>query len=218
MLRGYREKINATTRAISGQPPYLVQRTAHGVPPVTKRARCGVPVAAGDWPPAIWRLPRSDAGAAGRSRPAGVLGPAGGCQPQDRATNDHDEQPGSDHTRAFDPKTGRNFVYDKEKKAWTDTKTGESICPKGRPTTPTRTSLLKKPVVIGSNTDPNAYPDAAPPGPTAGTFTILDAGRPRVYVGTVSIGGVDAVFNPDSFFRSQETCTPSFFFPTRCCK
>ena len=96
--------------------------------------------------------------------PAGVLSPAGGCQPQDRATNDHDEQPGSDHTRAFDPKTGRNFVYDKEKKAWTDTKTGESICPKGRRTTPTRTSLLKKPVVIGSNTDPNAYPDAAPAG------------------------------------------------------
>jgi|CXWL01.1.fsa_nt_gi hypothetical protein len=36
----------------------------------------------------------------------------------------------SDHTRAFDPNTGRNFVYDKKKKAWIDTKTGECICPK----------------------------------------------------------------------------------------
>lgn len=61
---------------------------------------------------------------------------------------------------------------------------------------------------------PTPTPAPTPPGPTAGTFTILDAGRPRVYVGTVSIGGVDATFNPDSFFRSQETCMPSFFLPT----
>jgi hypothetical protein len=39
----------------------------------------------------------------------------------------------SDHTRAFDPESGRNFAYDKNKKAWIDTKTGECICPKCPP-------------------------------------------------------------------------------------
>jgi opacity protein-like surface antigen len=38
-----------------------------------------------------------------------------------------------DHTRAFDPGTGRNFVYDKDKEEWIDTKTGEVICPKNGP-------------------------------------------------------------------------------------
>jgi opacity protein-like surface antigen len=35
----------------------------------------------------------------------------------------------SDHGRAFDPDTGRNFFYDKDKEAWIDSKTGEQICP-----------------------------------------------------------------------------------------
>jgi hypothetical protein len=39
-------------------------------------------------------------------------------------------QRSSDHTRAFDSKTGRNFVYDASKPAWIDAKTGECICPK----------------------------------------------------------------------------------------
>ena len=34
----------------------------------------------------------------------------------------------ADHGRAFDPTSGRNFFYDKEKHAWKDGKTGESIC------------------------------------------------------------------------------------------
>jgi hypothetical protein len=38
-----------------------------------------------------------------------------------------------DHTRAFDPNTGRNFVYDKDKGAWIDAKTGECLCPKCPP-------------------------------------------------------------------------------------
>ena len=31
--------------------------------------------------------------------------------------------------RAFDPTTGRNFFYDKDKEAWVDSKTGEQVCP-----------------------------------------------------------------------------------------
>ena len=44
-----------------------------------------------------------------------------------------------DHTRAFDPNTGRNFVYDKDKGAWIDAKTGECLCPKCPPPTATTT-------------------------------------------------------------------------------
>ena len=44
---------------------------------------------------------------------------------EDRAIRDP-----SDHTRAFDPKSGRNFFWDKDKQAWRDSKTGECICPK----------------------------------------------------------------------------------------
>lgn len=40
----------------------------------------------------------------------------------------------SDHTRAFDPESGRNFAYDKTIPAWIDVKTGECICPKCPPT------------------------------------------------------------------------------------
>jgi hypothetical protein len=38
-----------------------------------------------------------------------------------------------DHTRAFDPDSGRNFAWDKEKQAWIDVKTGECVCPKCEP-------------------------------------------------------------------------------------
>ena len=38
----------------------------------------------------------------------------------------------SDHTRAFDPTSGRNFAY--ENGTWIDVKTGEAICPKAGPT------------------------------------------------------------------------------------
>ena len=40
----------------------------------------------------------------------------------------------SDHTRAFDPDSGRNFAWDADKQAWIDTKTGECMCPKCPPT------------------------------------------------------------------------------------
>ena len=51
----------------------------------------------------------------------------------------------SEHTRAFDSNAGRNFVYDQNKKAWIDTKTGECICPKCPPK-PTTSKSPKKPV------------------------------------------------------------------------
>ena len=38
-----------------------------------------------------------------------------------------------DHTRAYDPESGRNFAWDSENKAWIDTKTLECICPKCPP-------------------------------------------------------------------------------------
>ncbi len=35
----------------------------------------------------------------------------------------------SDHTRAFDPKTGQNFAWDSEKMVWIDVKTGQGVSP-----------------------------------------------------------------------------------------
>jgi hypothetical protein len=53
-----------------------------------------------------------------------------------------------DHTRAFDPDSGRNFAWDKEKQAWIDVKTGECVCPKCEPK---RTAQLAATIVtIGS--------------------------------------------------------------------
>jgi opacity protein-like surface antigen len=42
----------------------------------------------------------------------------------------------SDPTRAFDPQSGRNFFWDRDKEAWIDSKTGEQICPPPTATTP----------------------------------------------------------------------------------
>ena len=67
-------------------------------------------------------------------------------QPSDAAYRDalvcsltRDWEPGTRHAdysdpdRAFDPKSGQNFVWDEEKGAWIDAKTGECICPKCPP-------------------------------------------------------------------------------------
>ncbi len=56
------------------------------------------------------------------------------------------ERDASDHTRAFNPKTGQNFVYDKDKQAWIDAKTGECICPKCPPKEAAKTTGAVKPV------------------------------------------------------------------------
>ena len=50
----------------------------------------------------------------------------------------------TDPNRAFDPQSGRNFVYDKSRQAWIDTKTGECICPKCPPTETTSKDATKK--------------------------------------------------------------------------
>ena len=43
----------------------------------------------------------------------------------------------SDHTRAFDPDSGRNFAWDKDKQAWIDIKTLECVCPSSCPNSQT---------------------------------------------------------------------------------
>ncbi len=48
----------------------------------------------------------------------------------------------SDHTRAFDPDSGRNFAWDSDKQTWIDTKTLECICPKCPPTAAQTTPTL----------------------------------------------------------------------------
>jgi hypothetical protein len=47
---------------------------------------------------------------------------------------------------------------------------------------------------------------------TFGTFIILDPNLSRAYVASVSMGGLDGIFNNGTFLRMQETCSPSFFF------
>lgn len=62
----------------------------------------------------------------------------------------------SDHTRAFDSESGRNFFYDKKKQAWIDSKTGECICPKCSPTETTKKdSSAKTTENIGSTNFPH---------------------------------------------------------------
>jgi len=80
---------------------------------------------------------------------------------------------------AFDPDSGRNFAWDKDKQAWIDTKTGECVCPKcatkptapeipkaqpGKTTTTPSTTGGAKPQ--SSVTPPRVVP-TIPPGRTA---------------------------------------------------
>ena len=64
----------------------------------------------------------------------------------------------ADPQHAHNPKTGQNFVWDKDKKSWIDTKTGECVCPKcPATTTPPTTSPSPK-----SSPTPNPTPTPTP--------------------------------------------------------
>ncbi len=77
------------------------------------------------------------------------------------------ERDPSDHTRAFNPKTGQNFVYDKDKKAWIDAKTGECICPKCPPKETPPKGLERK---DSRSTPPVPQKSTAVPKVVPGTF------------------------------------------------
>ena len=174
----------------------------------------------------------------------------------------------TDPNRAFDPKTGKNYVRG-EDCIWRDAKTGEAVTAApltgdvpGRSaprnlTDPTRAfdpttgnnyyrvvpcplkinqertavglkltfdgTLQSADNVAGPYTDvagatsPAEIPFSGTPTffrtkMTFGTFTILDPNLSRPYVGSVSMGGLDGIFNNGTFLRTQETCSPSFFF------
>lgn len=81
----------------------------------------------------------------------------------DRAETTLQRDP-SDHTRAFDPESGRNFAWDKKKQAWIDVKTGKCICPAACYITSTATTQptpTPTPTPETSGVNPNAKPFAS---------------------------------------------------------
>ena len=70
-----------------------------------------------------------------------------------------------DHTRAFDPQSGRNFAY--ENGAWIDVKTGECMCPKCPPTaaqtTPTPTPAAAETTTPKSANEPQKVEEKKEP-------------------------------------------------------
>ena len=109
----------------------------------------------------------------------------------------------SDPNRGFDPASGRNFVYDPNRPGWTDTKTGQAVCPQEKATTKNEHAMAPKP------------PETAPLGAALLVGGALLAGGNRSdstnntpLVGPCNVGQI--CFNPASIRTTGPGQTVNF--------